>query len=48
MWDIVKLRDNVMPYFWATKARGLMYLGTEMAKDEDSGLVFPQQDGADQ
>jgi hypothetical protein len=46
MWHIIKLRNNVMPDIWSSKTSCLMYLRAEMAENDNSGLVFPEEDRA--
>ena len=44
MRDIVKLCDDRVHNLWSIVPVRLLHLGAEMSKDDDSGLVWPNQD----
>jgi hypothetical protein len=46
MRDIVELRDDIMPVFWADIAEGLVDLRAKVAQDHDGRLVGAEEDGA--
>lgn len=48
VWEVVELRDGSVQLVWASVPIEGLDLGTEVAEDDDSGLVWADEDGADQ
>lgn len=48
MRNVIKLRNDAMPMIRARKSALCMHLRTEMAKDDDSGRIGAEKDGANE
>lgn len=46
--DIIKLRNDVVPVIWSSKAVHIMDLRAKVTKDDDSRLVRPVEQRANQ